>query len=94
MQRIPRVTQVTTRPPHVLIVTFDDGQVREIDMAEDLWGEMFTPLRDPAFFARVRVDEELGTVAWPNGLDLAPETLYDPSLREPASGTPSTMTSG
>ena len=47
-----------------------------------MWGTMFAPLKDPAFFAQVRVDEERGTVVWPNGLDLDPETLYDPSLLE------------
>lgn len=31
---------------------------------------------DPAYFARVEVDEELGTIALPNGADIAPETLY------------------
>lgn len=51
-------------------------------MKGELWGTMLEPLKDPAFFARVRVDEERGTVVWPNGLDLDPETLYDPSLLE------------
>jgi hypothetical protein len=82
MKRIPRVVAAQTRPPHVLIVCFDDGQIREIDMKGELWGTMFESLKDPGFFARVRVDEERGTVVWPNGVDLDPETLYDPSLRE------------
>lgn len=82
MERIPRVVATQTRPPHLLVVRFDDGQIREIDMTDELWGTMFTPLKDPAFFARVRVDEERGTVVWPNGLDLDPETLYDSSLLE------------
>ncbi len=80
MERVPRVVAAQTRPPHLLIVRVDDGQRRGIDMTDELWGTMFTPLKDPAFFARVRVDEERGTVVWPNGLDLDPETLYDPSL--------------
>ncbi len=40
-------------------------------------GPMFVPLRNEAFFAHVRVDEELGTVVWPNGADLAPDVLHD-----------------
>ena len=32
-------------------------------------------LRDAAEFARVRVDAELGTICWPGGADLAPESL-------------------
>ena len=37
---------------------------------------VFEPLRDPAYFAQVRVHPELGTVLWPNGADLDPEVLY------------------
>jgi hypothetical protein len=33
-------------------------------------------LKDPAYFAQVRVDTELGTVTWPNGADLDPDVLY------------------
>ena len=33
-------------------------------------------MRDPAYFAQVRVDPELGTVVWPNGAELDPDVLY------------------
>jgi hypothetical protein len=36
----------------------------------------FEPLRDPTYFARVAVDPESGTIAWLNGVDMAPEPLY------------------
>ncbi len=71
-----RAVSVTVPRAFVLDVTFSDGTRREIDMASDLWGPVFEPLRDPAFFAQVRVDSQLGTVVWPNGADLAPEFLY------------------
>lgn len=80
MNEIPRVATVQTRAPYVLIIRFEDGTQNEIDMKEELWGVMFEPLKDPDYFAQVRLDSELGTVVWPNGLDLAPETLYEPSL--------------
>ncbi|MDQ3980659.1 MAG: DUF2442 domain-containing protein [Actinomycetota bacterium] len=62
-----------------LRLTFADGLVTEIDLAEKLAGAVgpvFEPLRDPAFFAQVSVDEELGTIVWPNGADLAPDALH------------------
>jgi hypothetical protein len=36
---------------------------------------VFEPLKDPEVFRQVRVDEELGTVVWPNGADLDPDLL-------------------
>ena len=38
-------------------------------------GPMFEPLKDPASFRRVHIDEDAGTIAWPNGLDLDPDVL-------------------
>jgi hypothetical protein len=62
---------------HVLWVRFEDGLEGEVDLADSLRGPVFEPLKDLSFFALVRVDHELGTVVWPNGADIAPETLYD-----------------
>ena len=54
---------------------FDDGAAGEIDLAEDLNGPVFEPLRDEEMFRRFTVHEELHTLVWPNGADLAPEFL-------------------
>lgn len=48
------------------------------------WRGVLEPLRDPEFFLDVRVDPESGTVAWPNGVDLAPEPLHEEARRNPA----------
>jgi hypothetical protein len=59
--------------------TFSDGVVRRIDLDPHLLGPIFEPMRaDPAYFRSAYVDTEGGTIAWPNGADLAPDVLrYD-----------------
>jgi hypothetical protein len=38
---------------------------------------VFAALQDPAMFARVAVDQEAGTIVWPNGADLDPDILFE-----------------
>jgi len=58
-------------------VVFTDDSERELDLTSHLWGPVFEPLRnDPQLFAQVYVDPIGQTLAWPNGADIAPETLY------------------
>jgi hypothetical protein len=40
-------------------------------------GPVFDQARTPEGFAKVSVDPETGTVVWPGGADLAPDTLYE-----------------
>jgi len=44
--------------------------------SRELWGPAFEPLREMSLFTQVKVDAELGTIAWPNGADFAPDALY------------------
>ncbi len=70
------VTAVEPLTDYTLRLTFDDGSERVVGLADELWGPMGEPLRDPAFFRQVRVDTELRTVVWPNGFDLDPDVLH------------------
>ena len=71
-----RITAVTPLEPYRVRVEFNDGVVRDVDCTFLLRGSLGEPLRDPDYFGRVRVDEELRTIVWPNGLDPAPELLH------------------
>jgi hypothetical protein len=62
---------------HRLFLKFDDGTSGTIDVAAITeFDGVFAPLREPAYFAQVRVDRELGTVVWPSGADLCPDVLH------------------
>lgn len=72
-----RIRSVEALEGFVLRLTFIDGTERTVDLEADLWGPMFEPLRaNPGLFRQVRVDEELGTIVWPNGADMDPDVLH------------------
>ncbi len=70
-----RVTEVEALPGYRLRVVFANGASGEVSLQDRLFGPVFEPLKDPAFFAQVSIDE-YGAVCWPNGADLAPDALY------------------
>jgi hypothetical protein len=75
----PRVTHVSVVGAHAVELTFTDGSRGVVDLGPQLVGRggVFEPLKDPAYFARVSVDRDAGTIVWPNGVDLDPDGLYE-----------------
>jgi hypothetical protein len=72
-----RVRTVRCLHDFVVELTFTDGTTRSVDLEPFLTGPVFEPLRaDPDLFRRIRVESELGTIVWPNGADICPDTLY------------------
>ena len=57
-------------------VRFNDGRQGVADLSQALTGPVFEPLKDESLFAQLQLNEELDTICWPNGADLAPEFLY------------------
>jgi hypothetical protein len=77
MKSVVDVIEVKPLHDYRLWLRFEDGLEGEIDLENELIGRVFEPLREPSAFAQVRVDREIGTIVWPNGADMAPETLYE-----------------
>jgi Protein of unknown function (DUF2442) len=81
---ILHVTEARYLKDYEVEVAFNDGRKGIADLSDTLSGPVFEPLRDKVFFARLNVDEELQTIAWPNGADLAPEYIYFRAFRDEA----------
>lgn len=73
----PDLTRRLFLSRYLVALTFSNGEERVIDLEPLLWGPMFEPLlADYNLFLQGEVSQEAGTLLWPNGADIAPETLY------------------
>ncbi len=79
------VTRIRYKSGYCYHIVFNDGTSGDVDLREYLdKGPVFAPLRDLDFFKQARI--EGGTISWPNGADIAPESLYEKieRTRQPA----------
>lgn len=77
MRSTPLLTHAEPIGGYIVRVQFEDDTSGEVDLSYLLtYGGVFEPLRALEYFRRLRTDPEAGTIVWPNGADLAPESLY------------------
>lgn len=74
MSYLPQVIRARHVSGFVVSARFDNGTEKYIDVSQWFKGPVFEPLKDPKFFKTFFI--EAGTLAWPNGVDIAPEALY------------------
>jgi hypothetical protein len=73
----PRLLSAEVIEGYVVRVRFEDGTEGDIDLSYLVEvGPVFARLEDGSYFRKVRVSRNANTVVWPNGADIAPETLY------------------
>jgi len=70
-----KILDVTYKSSYTIIANFNNNVVKEIDLSDELYGEIFEPLKDKAFFKSYYLD--CNTICWPNGADFAPEYLFE-----------------
>ena len=58
---------------------FSDGSHGVIDLKQELWGEIFEPLKKIDLFKKFYIKN--GTIEWPNGADMAPEFLHQEAMK-------------
>jgi hypothetical protein len=71
-----RVSAVRPAGDYRLHVRFEDGVEGEVDLSGLVGSGVFEAWRDPAEFLKVAIDPESHTLAWPGGIDLCPDRLY------------------
>lgn len=75
MDLLPSVIRARYETGFCIHFTFSDNVQGTLDLQPWLEGPIFEPLKDRSYFQRFFIDG--GTVVWPNGADIAPETLYE-----------------
>lgn len=78
MRFLPSIVNAEYRGDFRIQVTFNDGTDEVLDFGQWLVGPIFEPLKHREYFRHFFV--EGGAITWPNGADIAPETLYDAAL--------------
>jgi hypothetical protein len=73
-EMLPSVTKAKYLRDYLIEVKFNDGTKKVIDFEPWLTGPIFRPLKSKIYFKKFFIDGP--TIAWPNGADIAPETLY------------------
>ena len=72
---LPRITDARYVEGHTIWLRFADGAEGEVDLENELEGEVFEPLKDKEYFKQFTLHPELRTIVWTNGADFAPEFL-------------------
>jgi hypothetical protein len=74
---IPKITNAEYVKDFIIHLRFSDGTEGDVDLREELYGELFEPLRDQTVFRRFTIHPDFYTLCWANGADIAPEFLYE-----------------
>jgi hypothetical protein len=73
MSEVNKITSARSLSDHVIELQFADGYTGRLDLTPALWGQVFAPLKDPAYFVRFRLEDD--TIRWPNDADFCPNVL-------------------
>jgi len=93
---LPDVKAVRYLRDYKLELTFADGVNGVVDFAPWIVGKggVFAPLEGKDYFAKVSVNDDVGTIVWPNGVDFDPEVLYSQVTGAPIAGAMHDMITG
>ena len=84
---IPKVIEAEYVHDYIIHLRFADGIEGDVNLSQELYGEMFEPLKDPEIFARFAVHPEFHTLCWPKGEFPMNESIDDASLEDAINAT-------
>ena len=88
---IKKVEQAEYLSDYQIKLTFSDGLAGVVDLKDEIWGEVFEPLKDLNYFKNFTKDR--WTICWDCGADFAPEFLHDLTLKQNGKATNETPSS-
>ena len=69
------VTKAEYLEDYRLLLSFNNGERRIVDLSNSLKGSVYNPLKDIGYFKNFSI--KFNTIEWENGADFAPEYLYE-----------------
>ena len=84
MSMMHEITEVKPLEGYRVWIRFADGTEGEVDLSDLVGKGVFAAWDDLQEFAKVFIDPETHTLAWPGGIDLAPDALYEDVTAEKA----------
>jgi hypothetical protein len=79
------VADVAYMSEYKLLLRFQNGVTKVVDLGPYLDGEVFEPLRNVEYFRTVKVNSDIDTIVWKNGADFAPDFLYEIGVSQSSS---------
>ena len=73
---IPRIQSATPEEGHILVVMFSNGKKKRYDVNRLTAHEIFSPLKNPAFFGNVSVEPGGYAVSWNSEIDISEYELW------------------
>ncbi|MBL8499279.1 MAG: DUF2442 domain-containing protein [Nitrosomonas sp.] len=74
--RYPKVKSALAIDDHTLLVEFDNDEKRKYDVTPLLKKDMFSRLKNPAFFKSVQVEQGGYAVVWDSAIDISEHELW------------------
>ena len=85
---VPKIKEVIPGDQQTLIVTFDNGKCKRYDVKKLLMKEMYSPLKNKAFFKNVKIEPGGYAVYWNDMIDISEYELWQNGIDCNSGGTP------